>query len=96
MSVGGCGVISVVANVAPQKMVALTRAVSDGDLAMAEELHRELYPLCKAMFIETNPLPVKTALAMMGKIREKFRLPLVPMSPANREILSKALEPFIR
>ena len=96
MSVGGCGVISVVANVAPERMVALTRAMLEGDLPAAEKLHRELYPLCKAMFIETNPLPVKTALAMMGKIREKFRLPLVPMSAANREILSKALEPFIR
>ncbi len=96
MSVGGCGVISVVANVAPERMVALTRAVFDGDLPAAEKLHRELYPLCKAMFIETNPLPVKTALAIMGKIREKFRLPMVPMSPANREILAKALKPFIR
>ena len=96
MAVGGCGVISVVANVAPQKMVALTRAVFKGDLPAAEQLHRELFPLCKAMFIETSPIPVKTALAMMGKIREEFRLPLVPLSPQNREKVRAAIAAFIK
>ncbi len=84
MAVGGCGVISVVANVAPKKMVAMTRAVLKGDLANAERLHRELYPLCKALFVETNPIPVKAALAMLGKIRENLRLPLVPLSATHR------------
>jgi len=91
MAVGGCGVISVVANAAPRKMVALTRAVSKGDLANAERLHRELYPLCKALFLETNPIPVKAALAMLGKIRENLRLPLVPLSNTHRAAVQRAL-----
>ncbi len=88
MAVGGCGVISVVANVAPKKMVALTRAVLKGDLANAERLHREIYPLCKVLFVETNPVPVKAALAMMGRIRENLRLPLVPLGAAHRAQVS--------
>lgn len=92
MAVGGCGVISVVANAAPRKMVALTRAVSKGDLANAERLHRELYPLCKALFLETNPIPVKAALAMLGKIRENLRLPLVPLSDIHRAAVRRALD----
>jgi 4-hydroxy-tetrahydrodipicolinate synthase len=91
MAVGGCGVISVVANVAPRKMVALTRAVLKGDLANAERLHRELYPLCHALFVETNPIPVKAALAMMGKCREHVRLPLVPLSAGARAQVQAAL-----
>ena len=96
MAVGGCGVISVVANVVPHKVAALTRAVFKGDLSTAEQLHRELYPLCRAMFIETNPIPVKTALALMGKIKEKFRLPLVPLKPENKRKLELALKPFMQ
>ncbi len=92
MAVGGCGVISVAANVVPDKMAALTRAVAKGDLATAEQLHRLLYPLCRALFIETSPGPVKAALAMMGKIRENYRLPLVPLQPANRAKLQAVLE----
>ncbi|MCX7002400.1 MAG: 4-hydroxy-tetrahydrodipicolinate synthase [bacterium] len=91
MAVGGCGVISVVANVAPKKMVAMTRAMLKGDLANAERLHREVYPLCKALFVETNPIPVKAALAMMGKIRENLRLPLVPLSAAQRVPLAEVV-----
>jgi 4-hydroxy-tetrahydrodipicolinate synthase len=73
-------------------MVALTRAVSKGDLANAERLHRELYPLCKALFLETNPIPVKAALAMLGKIRENLRLPLVPLSDIHRAAVRRALD----
>ncbi len=91
MAIGGCGVISVVANVVPKKVAALTKAVSKGDLPAAEQLHRELYPLAKNMFIETNPIPVKTALAMMGKIEEVFRLPLVPMSDNHRKVVAETL-----
>lgn len=96
MAVGGCGVISVAANVVPAKMAALTRAVTKGDLATAERLHRQLYPLCRALFIETNPVPVKAALAMMGKIKETYRLPLVPMQPANRAKLQAVLEAVLK
>ncbi len=92
MSVGGCGVISVAANVAPRKMADLTGAMIKGNLPAAEHLHRELYNLCKVIFIETNPVPVKAALAMMGKIKETYRLPLVPMSEQNKEKLRKVLE----
>lgn len=96
MAIGGCGVISVVANIVPGKMAALTRAMSKGNLPAAEQLHHELFPLCKAMFIETNPIPVKAALAMMGKIEEKYRLPLVPMSEAHRASLKEIFTPFMK
>ncbi len=96
MAVGGCGVISVAANVVPHKVVALTKAVFKGDLTTAEQLHRELFLLCRALFIETNPIPVKTALAVMGKIKEKFRLPLVSMRPENKRKLEQALKPFMQ
>ncbi len=92
MSIGGCGIISVAANIVPDKMAALTKAMMKGNLPAAEQLHRELYPLCKAMFIETNPVPVKTALSLMGRIKEFYRLPMVPISDANKEIVRKAIE----
>lgn len=92
MAIGGCGIVSVVANIVPGKMAALTKAMMKGNLPAAEQLHRELYPLCKAMFIETNPVPVKTALSLMGKIKEVYRLPMVPISDANKGIVKKAIE----
>ena len=95
MAIGGCGIISVVANVVPAKTVALTKAVSKGDLPVAEQLHRELYLMCKNMFVDTNPIPVKTALAMMGKIEENFRLPLVPISDENRKVVAETIKPFV-
>ena len=64
----------------------------EGEYDKALKLHYKLEPLNAAMFIETNPIPVKTALAMMGKIREEFRLPLCEMEPANREKLKKILK----
>jgi 4-hydroxy-tetrahydrodipicolinate synthase len=94
MSVGGRGVISVVANIVPKDVSAMTRAFLTGDWKQARELHLKLFPLCQAMFYETNPIPVKTALAMMGKIREEWRLPLCPMSEANRKKLETALRSY--
>jgi len=94
MSVGGRGIISVVANIVPQDVSALTRAFLGGDWKRARELHLKLFPLCQAMFYETNPIPVKTALAMMGKIREEFRLPLCSMTDANRKKLEAALKNY--
>jgi 4-hydroxy-tetrahydrodipicolinate synthase len=91
MAVGGRGVISVLANLLPREVADLTHAALDGDWKRARELHLRLYPLCKAMFIETNPIPVKEAMAMVGRIRAEWRLPLCPMSPANREKLRKVL-----
>jgi 4-hydroxy-tetrahydrodipicolinate synthase len=91
MAIGGCGVISVVANIVPDRMSALTKAVFKGDLPKAEQLHRELYPLCRAAFLETNPMPVKAALSAMGKIKENLRLPLVRMSARPRAELMDVL-----
>lgn len=94
MALGAKGVISSTANVVPDRMAALARAGLEGDWAAARGIHYELFGLMKAMFIETNPIPVKTALAMMGKVEEEFRLPLCPMSQMNREklrsVMSKA------
>jgi len=92
MSIGGCGVISVAANIVPEKMAALTNAMMNGDLSTAEQLHRELYSLCKSMFVETNPVPVKAALSLMGKIKENYRLPMVPMSSSNKKIVESELK----
>lgn len=92
LSVGGCGVISVTSNVAPAKMANLCKAFASGDLALARQLHYALAPINRAMFIETNPLPVKTALALMGRVAADFRLPLCPMGKANAEALHAVLQ----
>jgi 4-hydroxy-tetrahydrodipicolinate synthase len=91
MAVGGRGIISVLANLLPREVAELTHAALDGDWKRARECHLRLYPLCKAMFLETNPIPVKEAMAMVGLIRAEWRLPLCPMSAANREKLRKVL-----
>jgi 4-hydroxy-tetrahydrodipicolinate synthase len=92
LALGGKGVISVSANVAPKLMSEMCASWEKGRLDEARELHYRLEPLNAAMFIETNPIPVKTALAMMGKIQEEFRLPLCKMAPANKERLGKVLK----
>ncbi len=79
LAVGGTGVVSVAANVAPGKSAALCNAFFEGDLARAQALHYELLPLYKALFLESNPIPVKAALAEMGLIKNVLRLPLTPM-----------------
>ncbi len=90
---GGHGVISVASNLVPEKMVALTNAALAGDFEAAGALNDELKELFQAMFIETNPIPVKTALAMMGKIEESFRLPMCELSTeAKRHALEEVLK----
>jgi 4-hydroxy-tetrahydrodipicolinate synthase len=91
LALGAKGVISVVSNVAPKEMADLYDAFALGEVKKARDLHFRLWPLMQALFIETNPIPAKTALAMMGKIREEFRLPLCAMSDANRKVLAKVL-----
>jgi 4-hydroxy-tetrahydrodipicolinate synthase len=91
LALGGNGAISVSANVAPRDASAMYKAWEEGNIKEARRLHFKLEPLNEAMFIETNPLPVKTALSMMGKIQEEFRLPLCVMSTANKEKLKKIL-----
>lgn len=87
LSVGGCGVISVVSNILPDKMSGLCSAWFAGDLPKARDLHFFLACFSRMMFLETNPIPVKTALSLMGRIKLELRLPLVPMSPANAECM---------
>ena len=91
MAVGGRGVISVVANFLAREVADVTHAALEGDWKRARDLHLKLYPVCKAMFIETNPIPVKEAMAMLGMIRAEWRLPMCAMTPANREKLRQAL-----
>lgn len=89
---GGDGVISVISNEVPKEYSDLTRAALKGDLKRAKELHYKLFELMKANFYESNPIPVKTALHMMGMIEESLRLPLTKISKANREKLKKILK----
>lgn len=92
MSVGAQGVISVVSNVAPREVAQMVKAYASGDTKKALQLHQKLFPLFKDLFIETNPIPVKAALAMMGQIEEEYRLPLVPIGDKNREALRATLK----
>ena len=91
MSVGGRGVVSVVANIVPRDTAEMTHAALAGDWKLARDLHLRLFPLCRAMFIETNPIPVKEAMAMMGMIEPEFRLPMCRMSEGNRQRLTAIL-----
>ena len=91
LSVGAKGVISVAANIAPKPMVDLVDLAAAGDFGAAREVHFRLYPLFKALFLETNPIPVKAAMAMQGMIGPEVRLPLVPASDATLAALEKAL-----
>ena len=94
LAIGGQGVISVVANIVPDKVAALITNWETGDIAAARKIHHDLYPLYSAMFIETNPIPVKTSLALMGKISGSFRLPLCPMEKENLAKLKGALATY--
>ncbi len=89
---GGDGVISVISNEVPKEYSDMTRAALKGDLKRAKELHYRLFELMKANFYESNPIPVKTALHMMGMIEESLRLPLTKISKLNREKLKKVLK----
>jgi len=92
MSVGGKGVVSVAANLCPGKMAALCNAMKSNDVATATKLHKELYKMCKAMFCETNPIPVKAACAMMGKWKNNTRLPMTKLEAKNEAPLKAALQ----
>lgn len=91
LSVGGQGVISVVANIAPKDTANLIREFDNGNLQEALRLHYQLFPLCEAMFIETNPAPAKEALAMMGMIEPEVRLPLVGLTENSKAKLKRVL-----
>lgn len=93
VALGGKGVISVVTNIIPDKMSALVRHMLAGEIDQARAIHFEIFELCQAMFVETNPIPIKAALGLMGKIEPEFRLPLCPPASASlekiRNVLSK-------
>ena len=92
MSVGANGVISVASNIIPKEVSRMVKNFSAGKILAAQKIHEKFYPLFKDLFIETNPVPVKAALAMLGQVAEEYRLPLVPMSAKNREVLKATLK----
>ena len=94
LAVGGKGVISVAANLVPRDMSQMVTAFEKGDLLQARQLHNRLFGLIQALFLETNPIPVKTALAMVGRCTDEFRLPLCPMSAQNIEKVRQAVKEY--
>jgi len=92
MSVGAQGVVSVASNVIPREVSRMVSAFTRGKISEARKLHAQFYTLFRDLFIETNPVPVKAALAMMGKMEEEYRLPLVAMSTRNKEVLRATLK----
>lgn len=92
MCMGGCGVISVVANVAPAEMARMCRLQLEGDAAGALAIHRQLMPLHFGLFVEANPIPVKWALARMGRMGGAIRLPMTPLDPRHHERIVAALQ----
>lgn len=92
LALGGEGVISVTSNIMPAAMAGLCDAFAAGDLEKARQIHYDLMPVNRAMFIETNPLPVKTALAHMKRMELEFRLPMCPMDAPNEAQLLKVLQ----
>lgn len=92
MAVGANGVVSVASNVIPREVAHLVDAFAKGKAGLAQKIHAKYYPLFKDLFIETNPVPVKAALAMMGMVAEEYRLPLVAMSGKNRDTLRATLK----
>ncbi len=94
LALGGKGVISVTANIAPKDVATMIDAWDKGNIGEAREMHYKLEPLNQAMFFETNPIPVKTALGLMGKCTDELRLPLCAMSQANKEKLIKVMKDY--
>lgn len=92
MAVGGRGVIAVISNLLPQKLVRLVKAANEGDFATARTIHYELMPVMRSMSLETNPIPVKAALALMGTIKDELRLPLTTLTSDNRDKLRAVLK----
>ena len=94
LALGGRGIISTVSNIAASDVVELVRSFRAGELDHSRDTHYRLLPLIDAVFCETNPIPIKAALALRGLIQEELRLPLTPLSPPNRERLPVALKEF--
>ncbi len=93
-AVGGVGVISVVSNIVPKEVRKLTDLILAGDIKAARQQHLRLFPLFKGAFVETNPIPIKAALAMAGMMQDELRLPLTPLTAKLRAPLADLLKPF--
>lgn len=89
ISLGGVGIISVASNEIPKEMAEMTRAALAGDWTTARKIHRKFLPLMQANFLESNPMPVKCVLAMMGRMEENYRLPMLPVKPETKTKLEK-------
>ena len=96
MLLGAKGVISVASNIIPAELKKMTDACASGDFMTAVAMHRKYWRLFKDLFVESNPIPVKAAMAMLGMIEEEYRLPLCPLSDVNREKLRKTVSECIR
>jgi 4-hydroxy-tetrahydrodipicolinate synthase len=94
LSICGIGVISVLANIIPAEIVSLVKTFENGDLKAAAKVHYKLLSLAKLMFIETNPIPIKTAASLLGMCKADLRLPMCEMEEPNRVKLEKALKDF--
>jgi 4-hydroxy-tetrahydrodipicolinate synthase len=94
LAIGGSGVVSVIANIVPRETADLVHAALEGDWKRARDLHYRLFPLARAAFLETNPIPIKEAMALAGMLEPEFRLPMCRMSDANREKLRTILTPY--
>jgi len=94
LAIGGHGVISVIANIVPREVADMVHAALDGDFKRAREMHYRLLPLARAAFLETNPIPIKEAMAIAGMLEPEFRLPMCRMSDANRETLRAILRQY--
>jgi 4-hydroxy-tetrahydrodipicolinate synthase len=94
MSVGGKGVVSVVANILPGEVSEMVSSFLNGELEKSQKMHKSLFPICRAMFIETNPISVKTAMKLLGRINGEMRLPLCKMSDEHEKQLQKVLREY--
>ncbi|HPN73087.1 MAG TPA: dihydrodipicolinate synthase family protein, partial [Candidatus Omnitrophota bacterium] len=94
MSVGAVGVVSVAANIIPDRVKALTQSYLEGDHDESRRIHYEISELCRTLFIETNPIPVKTALSLMKMVGEEWRMPLCEMARENKEKLRVVLKKY--
>jgi len=94
LAIGGRGVISVIANLVPRETSEMVHAALDGDWKRARDLHYKLFPLARAAFLETNPIPIKEAMAMTGMLEPEFRLPMCRMGDGNREKLRAILTAY--
>ncbi|MDD4953733.1 MAG: 4-hydroxy-tetrahydrodipicolinate synthase, partial [Candidatus Omnitrophica bacterium] len=94
LGIGGTGIISVVANIAPRDVADMVAEFQKGNIEKARQIHYKLLPLIKAVFLETNPIPVKTAMGLLGMCEPSLRLPMCSMLPENEEKLKKALKDY--